>query len=110
MADEEEKKEAEAAPAKGAAPAEEAPKAKSKLPLIAGAVALVGILGGGGWFFFGARKGGGGDHGGVTHSMAPACLDSRRQQLRRLRSTAGVPPAAPCPHLSRRRPPLDTAL
>ena len=63
MADEEEKKEAEAAPEKGAA-AEEAPKAKSKLPLIAGAVALVGILGGGGWFFFGARKGGGGDHGG----------------------------------------------
>lgn len=73
MAEEAEKKEGgEAAPEKAAAAAgEEAPKPKSKLPLIIGAVALVGILGGGGYFFLGGKKkasadhgGGGGEHGG----------------------------------------------
>jgi len=68
MAEDAEKKDAEGAAAEKAAAAEEAPKAKSKLPLVAGALALVGILGGGGWFVFGARKPAGGDeHGAPAH-------------------------------------------
>jgi flagellar FliL protein len=71
MAEEAEKTESEAAPSEKGAAAEEAPKAKSKLPLIIGAVALVGLLGGGGWFFLGGKKkGGDAEHGGGEHGAA----------------------------------------